>query len=134
MARWNACTGRCDCRGDVSALVNLYAPDAEIESPLIYEFTGSKIGVLRGRDAFRALYEEVARSQSTVIRPKHHDDYLARGHRIVWEYQRVTSSGERSEFVESWDFNERYEIQFHRVYWGWSRIASLSRKGFGVSA
>jgi len=26
--------------GDISALVNLYAPDAEIESPLIYEFTG----------------------------------------------------------------------------------------------
>ncbi len=120
--------------GDVSSLVDLYAPDAEIESPLIYEFTGSKTGVLRGRDAFRALYEEVVRSRSNVIRPKHHDDYLARGRHISWEYPRVTSSGERSEFVESWDFNERYEIQSHRVYWGWSRIANLSRKGFGTFA
>ena len=120
--------------GDVSALVNLYAPDGEIESPLIYEFTGSKAGVLRGRDAFCALYEAVARSQSDVIRPKHHDDYLARGHRIIWEYPRVTSQGGRSEFVECWDFNERYEIQSHRVYWGWSRIASLSQKGFGTPA
>jgi hypothetical protein len=74
----------------------------------------------------------VARSQSNVFRPKHHDDYLVRGRRIIWEYQRVTSSGERSEFVESWDFNERYEIQSHRVYWGWSRIANLSRQGFGA--
>jgi hypothetical protein len=120
--------------GDISTLVNLYATDAEIESPLIYEFTGSKTGVLRGRDAFRALYEEVARRQSNVIRPKHHDDYLARGRRIVWEYPRATPSGERSEFVECWDFNECYEIQSHRVYWGWSRIASLSRKGFGAPA
>ncbi|SKA30852.1 SnoaL-like domain-containing protein [Enhydrobacter aerosaccus] len=118
--------------GDISSLVNLYAPDAEIESPLIYEFTASKTGVLRGREAFRALYQEVARQQSNVIRPKHHDDYLVRGHRIIWEYARVTQSGDQSEFVESWDFNDRYEIRCHRVYWGWSRIANLSRKGFGA--
>jgi ketosteroid isomerase-like protein len=41
--------------GDISSLVNLHAPDAEIESPLIYEFTGSKPSVLRGRDAFHSL-------------------------------------------------------------------------------
>jgi hypothetical protein len=119
---------------DVSSLVNLYAPDAEIESPLIYEFTGSKTGLLRGRDAFRAFYDEVARRQSNAIRPKHHDDYLAQGRRIVWEYPRSSPSGERSEFVEFWDFNERYEIQAHRVYWGWARTASLSQKGFGTHA
>lgn len=119
--------------GDISSLVALYAVDAEIESPLIYEFTASKTGVLRGRDAFRTFYEAVARRGSDVIRPKHHNDYFVQGHRIIWEYPRVTSSGERSEFVESWDFNERYEIQSHRVYWGWSRIANLSRKGFGNS-
>lgn len=120
--------------GDVSTLVNLYARDAEIESPLIYEFTASRTGVLRGREAFRSLYEEVARRQSNVIRPRHHDGYLARGRRIIWEYPRVTPAGDQSEFVECWDFNERYEIQSHRVYWGWSRIAGLSRKGFGMSA
>jgi steroid Delta-isomerase len=117
--------------GDISSLVELYAPDAEIESPLIYEFTGTKTGVLRGRDAFRALYQEVARAQSNVIRPKHHDDYIAKGRRIIWEYARIAPSGEQSEFVESWDFNERFQIQYHRVYWGWFRIASLSRRGFG---
>lgn len=120
--------------GDISSVVDLYAPDAEIESPLIYEYTGLKTGVLRGRDAFRAFYEEVARRQSNVIRPKHHDHYLAQGRGLHWEYPRVTSSGQRSEFAESWDFNERYEIQSHRVYWGWSRIANLSRKGFGAPA
>lgn len=119
--------------GDIASLVNLYAPDAEIESPLIYEFTGSKTGTLRGRDVFYAFYKQVARSQMNVIRPKHHDDYLARGRSILWEYPRVTSSGERSEFVESWEFNEQYEIRSHRVYWGWSRIAGLSRKGFGAN-
>jgi hypothetical protein len=117
--------------GHIDALVQLYALDAEIESPLIYEFTAGKTGVLRGREAFRPLYEEVARRQSDVIRPFHHDQCLTDGHRIQWEYPRVMPTGERSEFVESWDFNDRYEIQRHRVYWGWSRIANLASKGFG---
>ncbi len=120
--------------GDISSLVELYAPEADIESPLIWEFTHGKTGVLRGRAAFHALYEEVARRQSNVIRPRHHDDYLLRGRRIVWEYPRVSASGERSEFIESWDFNERFEILAHRVYWGWSRIATLSHKGFAAPA
>jgi hypothetical protein len=120
--------------GDVSSLVSLYASDGEIESPLIYEFTKGKTGALRGRDAFRAFYQEVARSDLNVIRPKHHDDYVAHGRRIFWEFPRVNPSGERSEFVEVWDFNEQYEIQSHRVYWGWSRIAGLAQKGFGASA
>lgn len=63
---------------DISAVVNLYAPDAEIECPLIFEFTASETGVLRGRHAFHAFYEEVARRQSNVIRPKHHDEYLTK--------------------------------------------------------
>jgi hypothetical protein len=103
---------------DISSLVNLYATDAEIESPLICEYTGSKTGVLHGRKAFRSIYEAVAQRQSKVIRPRHHDDYLICGRRIIWEYPRVTPSGDQSEFVEAWDFNERYEIQCHRVYWG----------------
>lgn len=72
----------------------------------------------------RRAYARVA--ASNVIRPKHQDDYLARGRSIFWEYLRATPSGERSEFVETWDFDEHYQIQSHRVYWGWSRIASLS--------
>lgn len=118
--------------GDVASLVRLYASNAEIESPLIYEYTKDNTGVLRGHEAFRAFYQEVARSELNVIRPRHHDDYVARERRIFWEFPRVTPLGERSEFVEVWDFNEQYEIQSHRVYWGWSRIGGLSRKGFGT--
>jgi steroid Delta-isomerase len=106
---WDAAIGA----GHIDALVQLYALDAEVESPLIYEFTAGKTGKLRGREAFRPLYEKVAYSHSDVIRPIHHDEYLADGHRIVWEYPRVMPSEERSEFVESWDFNDRYEIRHH---------------------
>jgi hypothetical protein len=117
--------------GQIDALVQLYAVDAEIESPLIYEFTAGKIGVLPGREAFRSLYEGVARQKPDIIRPFHHDEYLTDDHRILWEYSRVMPSGERCEFVESWHFNDRHEIQRHRVYLGWSRIANVARKGFG---
>jgi hypothetical protein len=87
--------------------------------------------VLRGREEFRAFYREVARRKSNVIRPRHHGNYyFIDARRIVWEYPRVTPSGEQSEFMESWEFNEEYEIRFHRVYWGWSRIASLTQNGF----
>ena len=118
----------------IDALVQLYALDAEIESPLIYQFTAGKAGVLRGREAFRPLYAEVARRRSDIIRPQHHDNYLTDGHRIVWEYPRIMPTGERSEFVESWDFNDRYEIQCHRVYWGWSRVAALTSDGIGPNS
>ena len=114
---------------DISRLVDLYAPDAEIESPLIYEFTGHKTGVLRGREAFRPLYEDVARRQSKVVRPGHHDDYGVTGRGTIWEYSRHSPQGERSEFVESWDFNAAYQIESHRVYWGWSRIRALALQG-----
>lgn len=120
--------------GDISRLVDLYAPDAEIESPLIYEFTEWKTGLLRGRDAFRPLYEEVARRQSKVVRPRHHDNYVIKGRSIIWEYSRLSTQGEQSEFVESWDFNADYQIERHRVYWGWSRITALAQKGFSRSA
>jgi hypothetical protein len=117
-------------RADIAALVNLYTPDAEIESPLICELSDPNAGMLRGRAAFRSLYEEVVRCQSDVIRPRHHDNYFTDGRRIIWEYPRLTPDGEQSEFVECWDLDPEFLIARHRVYWGWSRIVALHGKGF----
>lgn len=79
---------------------------------------------------FRPFYDAVSSSSSNVIRPRHHDDYFVKGKAIIWEYPRIGSDGERSEFVESWELNQKNQIQRHRVYWGWSRIGQLGGKGF----
>lgn len=45
---------------DAAALIELYAPDGVIESPLIPHLLGKPEGVCRGRDEMRLFFEAVA--------------------------------------------------------------------------
>ena len=48
---------------DVDRLLELYAPDAILESPLVRHLLKTDSGVLHGRDELRKLFEELAKTQ-----------------------------------------------------------------------
>jgi hypothetical protein len=111
---------------DAHALLELYAPDAAIESPLIPHLLGKKDGVLRGRQEMRPFFEAVAMYKPPV-RQYHRTGYLTDGKRLIFEYPRQGPNGEQMDFVESMEINEAGLIQRHCVYWGWYGFGVLQR-------
>lgn len=113
---------------DISRLVELYAPDAVLESPLIIALLGKEDGICRGREEMRQFYEKVAKEVAEVsdkARPVHGDDPLIEGNKVVWENPRIGDDGtpsSTSSFAEVWVVQGGL-IQGHRAYWGWDRMA-----------
>lgn len=104
--------------GDVAGLIELYAPDATIESPLIPHLLGSGRGICRGRDEIRALLDEVA-SRMPAARRSFRRRYFTDGRTLMWEYPRATPAGDQMDLVEVMELSDRGLIQHQREYWGW---------------
>ena len=113
-------------RNDAKALLELYAEDAVIESPLIPHLLGKKEGVCRGREEIRPFFEALA-VRKPPVRQYYRSGYLTDGKRVIWEYPRATPEGEQMDFVEAMELNEQGLIQRHCVYWGWFGFGVLQR-------
>ena len=111
---------------DPKALLELYAPDAVIESPLIPHLMGKKEGVCRGREEMRPFFEAVAKRKPPA-RQYYRTGYLTDGKRLIFEYPREGPKGEQMDFVESMEINEAGLIQRHCVYWGWYGVGVMQR-------
>ena len=111
---------------DANALLELYAPDAVIESPLILHLLGKQEGVCRDREEMRPFFEALAVRKPTV-RQYHRTGYLTDGKRLIWEYPRAGPKGDQMDFVEAMELNEDGLIQRHCVYWGWFGFGVLQR-------
>jgi ketosteroid isomerase-like protein len=104
-------------RNDVAALLKLYTPDAELESPLVTHVLGGEKGIVRGQTELKRLFEILA-TRKPKIRQFYRTGYFTDGRKVMWEYPHVTPQGEQMDFVEVMEI-ENGLIRKHRVYWGW---------------
>lgn len=111
---------------DAKALLELYAQDAVIESPLIPHLLGKKEGVCRGHNEMRPFFEAVA-TRKPPVRQYYRTGYLTDGKRLIFEYPREGPKGEQMDFVEAMEVNDQGLIQRHCVYWGWYGFGVLQR-------
>jgi ketosteroid isomerase-like protein len=102
---------------DVESLLNLYADDAVIESPLIPHLLQTNTGILRGKSELRSFIEKVAQ-RKPFVRKHFKQNFFTDGKTLVFEYPRQTPDGEQMDFMEVMEIKNGL-IQYHRVYWGW---------------
>lgn len=104
---------------DAARLAELYAYDAELESPLVPRVLDIDTGLLRGQDAIRRFLLEVTRRRpdelTSLYRTGH---YTFDGRSLMWEYPRHTPIGEQLDLVEIMELDGKKIIR-HRIYWGW---------------
>ena len=90
--RWHESVVRRDIRG----VMELYAEDAVLESPLISAVRpelGS--GILRGKSAIADFFAAGFRSPSNGLGRCYRTGYFfANGRQLTWEYPRVTPDGD----------------------------------------
>jgi len=104
-------------KNDMTALLKLYAEDAELESPLVPHLMGGENGILRGQAELRKFFDILA-TRKPQKRRFHREGYFTDGHKIMWEYPEQTPDGQQMDFVEVMEI-ENGRIRKHRVYWGW---------------
>lgn len=111
---------------DVPALLELYADDAVLESPLVEAILEDvPSGELRGRDEIaRFLTEGTKRRPNELVRWYRDGRYLCDGELLFWEYPRITPDGEQIDIAEVMEVRNG-RIAQHRIYWGWFGFSQL---------
>ena len=108
---------------DVSALLALYAADAELQSPLVSHLMNKEEGVCRGQQELKAFFEILSKRKPKA-RQFYRTRYFTDGKTVLWEYPHDSPNGEQMDFVEVMEI-ENGRIQKHRVYWGWFGVNVL---------
>jgi len=111
--RWHETVVRRDIRG----LMELYAEDAILESPLICAVQpelGS--GILQGKAAIGDFFAAGFRTPSSGLgRWYRTGHFFANGRQLTWEYPRATPDGDQIDLVEVMDVSGG--LITHRVWW-----------------
>lgn len=116
-------------RNDPQALIELYAKDATLESPLVPHILGSGQGILRGHAEIRPFFELIAK-RKPHIRGHYRTAFLTDGqNKMIFEYPRETPHGEQMDFMEVMEIKDGF-IQHHRVYWGWYGFKVLQENAY----
>jgi hypothetical protein len=102
---------------DVEAAIALYAPDCDLESPLVRHLLKSEDGIVAGREKLRAFVQIVFEHQPAV-RQRYRKGFFTDGRTLMWEYPRAKPDGEQMDFAEVMEIRNGL-IRHHRVYWGW---------------
>ncbi len=104
---------------DIDALLDLYLPDATLETPLIPRILDQPTGVLVGRKQIRPFFQRGTDNRpNELVRWYRTGRYLFDGQTLVWEYPRGTPTGDQVDLVEVMDLHGP-QIAHHRIYWGW---------------
>lgn len=113
--------------GDIEALLDLYVPEAILETPLIPRILDQPSGILIGHDAIRPFFRRgTEKRPNELVRWYRTGHYLFNGHTLTWEYPRQTPAGDQVDLVEVMDLDGP-RIAHHRIYWGWFAAPLLSR-------
>ncbi len=104
-------------KNDMDALLALYAPGAELQSPLVVHLMNKEEGVCRGRAELKEFFDILA-TRKPKVRKFYRTGYFTDGRKVIWEYPHDTPDGGQMDFVEVMEI-ENGLIQKHRVYWGW---------------
>mgnify|MGYP000994689880 FL=1 len=104
---------------ETKALVELYAEDAVLESPLVPILMNKDSGILRGKTEILAfLNEGTRRRPNELVRWYRTGKYFITGDVLVWEYPRQTPDGEQVDILELMEIRNGLIVN-HRIYWGW---------------
>ena len=101
---------------DLEAILALYAPDATLESPLVNNLLGTDSGIVRGREQLRKFFGIILESTPS-LKDRHRANFFTNGKVMIWEYPRVTPTGEQTDLAEVMELKDGL-IQAHRIYWG----------------
>ena len=101
-------------------LIDLYADDAIVETPLVSAILDHKTeGVLCGRAEVKHFFDEgLRRRPDDLLRWYRTGLFFTNGKVLTWEYPRTTPHGDQIDLVEIMDI-EAGKIKHHRIYWGW---------------
>ena len=113
---------------DIQGLLNLYAPDALLESPLIPYLLKVDSGVISGKEALLSFIEKIA-ARKPVIRKYFKQNFFTDGKTLIFEYPRQSPEGEQMDFVEIMEI-ENGLIHYHRVYWGWRGVKVIQEDSY----
>jgi len=102
---------------DLEAILALYAPDATLESPLVNNLLATESGIVSGRDQLRNFFGIILESTPS-LKDRHRANFFTNGKVMIWEYPRVTPTGEQTDLAEVMELKDGL-IQAHRIYWGW---------------
>ena len=104
---------------DIDGLLDLYTPDAVLETPLIPRIMDTTSGVLTGRAQLQDFFERGTRGRpNNLVRFYRTGEFLFENGRLVWEYPRDTPEGDQVDITEVMDLVGP-KIRHHRIYWGW---------------
>jgi steroid Delta-isomerase len=120
---------------DLDTLMDLYAADAVLESPLILATLRDRpTGILAGWSEIRAFFEAGFRDPLAPLgRWYRTGTSFSDGRQITWEYPRATPEGDQVDLVEVMDLADG-RIAHHRVYWGWVGFRALAGRLDGSGA
>jgi hypothetical protein len=110
-------------RKDLDASMALYSQDATLESALVRSLLHSDTGIIQGRDNLRRFVTKVY-AQTPPARQHYRTGYFTDGSRLIWEYPRITPTGQQIDLIESMEI-ENGLIRRHCVYWGWYGVKTL---------
>jgi steroid Delta-isomerase len=114
---------------DIDGLVELYQPDATLESPLVPRILDQASGVLHGHDELRRFFVRgTAGRPDDLVRWYRTGDFMFNGRTLIWEYPRRTPGGEQVDLFEVMELAGPC-IAHHRIYWGWYGAPLLQRDG-----
>lgn len=112
---------------DIDGLLELYLPDAVLESPLVPRVMDSTSGVLTGHRQLREFFERGTRGRpNELVRFHRSGQFLFADGRLFWEYPRRTPDGDQVDIAEVMDLHGQ-RIARHRIYWGWFGTPLLQR-------
>jgi hypothetical protein len=112
---------------DIDGLVDLYVPDATLESPLVPRILDQQSGVLHGHDELRHFFMKgTAGRPNELVRWYRTGRYMFDGCTLIWEYPRQAPEFEQVDLVEVMELAGP-RIAHHRIYWGWFGTPLLER-------
>jgi hypothetical protein len=110
---------------DLEAVLALYAADATLESPLVNNLLGTERGIVEGRENLRKFFGIIL-ERTPSLKNRHRANFFSDGKMMMWEYPRVTPTGEQTEMTEVMELKDGL-IKAHRVYWGWGGTKLLQK-------
>jgi hypothetical protein len=110
-------------RKDLDDSMQLYTQDATLESALVRHVLGTDTGIIHGRRDLRE-FVRILYDRPLPQRERYRGELFTDGKILMWEYPRLTPSGEQIDLVEVMELQDG-RIHRHRVYWGWFGVKAL---------
>jgi steroid delta-isomerase len=104
---------------NIDGLLELYLPDATLESPLVPRIMDQPSGVLHGHDELRPFFVRGTEGRpNELVRWYRTGEFMFDGRTLIWEYPRQAPEWEQVDLIEVMELTGP-RIAHHRIYWGW---------------